>query len=80
MQLVSLILIRWIVIYPMDRVIYLFNNWGVMISNEVAITLCIMVKVSALLLFVYWLVNQVSHFVKVINIKVFDIFKCKRKI
>ena len=42
--------------YPLDSVIYILNNWGVMISNEVSVTLCIMVKVSALLLFVYWLV------------------------
>ena len=41
--------------YPLDSVIYLLNNWGVMISNKVSVTLCIMVKVSALLLFVYWL-------------------------
>ena len=28
MQLVSLILINWIVIYPVDSVIQLLNNWG----------------------------------------------------
>ena len=28
MQLVSLILIRWIVIYPVDSEIQLLNNWG----------------------------------------------------
>ena len=27
-QLVSLILIRWIVIYPVDRAIQRLNNWG----------------------------------------------------
>ena len=27
-QLVSLILIHWIVIYPMDSAIQLLNNWG----------------------------------------------------
>ena len=27
-QLVSLTLIRWIVIYPVDSVIQLLNNWG----------------------------------------------------
>ena len=27
-QMVSLILIRWIVIYPVDSVIQLLNNWG----------------------------------------------------
>ena len=28
MQLASLILIRWIVIYPVDSAIQLLNNWG----------------------------------------------------
>ena len=66
--------------YPLDNVIYLLNNWGVMISNEVSVTLCIMVKSQRFFcLFTGW-VNQVSHFVKVINIKIFDLFKCKRKI
>ena len=27
-QLVSLVLIRWIVIYPVDSAIQLLNNWG----------------------------------------------------
>ena len=27
-QLVSLILIHWIVVFPMDSAIQLFNNWG----------------------------------------------------
>ena len=27
-QLVSLILVHWIVIYPMDSAIQLLNNWG----------------------------------------------------
>jgi len=30
MQLVSLILIHWIVIYPVDSAIQLLNNWGQM--------------------------------------------------
>ena len=53
--------------YPMDSVIHLLNNWGIMISNEVAATLCIKSQ-RFFCLFTGW-VNQVSHFVKVINIK-----------
>ena len=35
MQLVSLILIRWIVIYPMDSAIQRLNNSGQGVCNEV---------------------------------------------
>ena len=33
-QLVSLILIRWIVIYPVDSAIQRLNNWGLVYLNE----------------------------------------------
>ena len=68
--MVSLTLIRWIAIYPMDSDIQLLTNLSVMISNEVAGFFC---------LFTGW-VNELSHFVKVININIFDLFKCKREI
>ena len=54
----------------MDSDIQFLNNLSVMISNEVAGFFC---------LFTGW-INELSHFVKVINIKIFDLFKCKRKI
>ena len=33
MQLVSLMLIHWIEIYPMDSAIQLLNNWGLPVSD-----------------------------------------------
>ena len=33
-QLVSLILIRWIVIYPVDSTIQRLNNWGQLVKKS----------------------------------------------
>ena len=33
-QLVALILIHWIVIYPMDNAIQLLNNWGLVVVTQ----------------------------------------------
>ena len=32
-QMVSLILIHWIVIYSVDSAIHLFNNWGLVVKK-----------------------------------------------
>ena len=44
MQLVSLILIHWIVIYPVDSAIQLLNNWGLQIQCKVGIIIYYWVK------------------------------------
>ena len=43
MQLISMTLVHWIVIYPVDSAIHLLNNWGLSLHQAMVSTGCVYV-------------------------------------
>jgi len=76
MQLVSLTLLHWMVIYPMDSTIQLLNNWGLK-SNLLTTTLPlpqVCIPFIETFFFLWWVIYFTLMLFKQVNAITIDIF------